>query len=132
MIPYFRAALQYDEKLVRWEAVDALGEVGPAAIREAPAVRRALKDEFSGVRCSSAVALWKIGGETAAAIPVLLAELKQDMNSLCLFSMALHAIEEIGPAAKAAAPTLRRLAPKAEPQAFRKQLLHTLAKIDPE
>src|SRR5205814_4888570 len=91
------------EPVVRQAAIEALGNVGPAAIPSAAALRALLKDPDKAARLRAAFALWQITGEakeTLATLRPLLAE------SGTLQIETVQKLGEIGPAAVDLLPDL--------------------------
>jgi HEAT repeat protein len=89
---------------IRAAAVEALGESGPAATGALPALRHCLDDDVESVRCEAAVAIWKITGDSSAAMLVgveLLAH--EDWSVRCL---AAEHLGLLGPIAAQAIPAL--------------------------
>jgi HEAT repeat protein len=90
-----------------------LGECGPAARAALPDLEKMLHDPNPATRLFSAQAMWRISRSTSPALPVLLDILnsqpppqsEQDDTLL----MAIEAIEEMGPEAKEAVPSLCRV-----------------------
>jgi HEAT repeat protein len=92
----------------RYEAAQALLELGPAATRKAiPDLRAALTDDHLWVRVFAAQALGQLGEEARAAVPDLIGLLKDDDPHVR--KAAVIALGQIGPAAAEAVGPLRRL-----------------------
>ncbi|WP_411108551.1 PBS lyase [Streptomyces sp. c-19] len=83
----------------RCAAAQALGEIGPAAAAAAPALRPGLASRDLWVRVRSAAALWRVSGDTAAALPVLLAAWEENRHARVDVAECLA---EMGPAAASA------------------------------
>ncbi|MGA5192233.1 PBS lyase [Streptomyces exfoliatus] len=83
----------------RCVAAQALGEIGPAAAAAAPALRPGLASRDLWVRLRSAAALWRVSGDTAAALPVLLAAWEENRHARVDVAECLA---EMGPAAASA------------------------------
>ncbi|MFB7026079.1 MULTISPECIES: HEAT repeat domain-containing protein [unclassified Streptomyces] len=83
----------------RCAAARVLGEIGPAAVAAAPALRPALASRDSWVRVRAAGALWRVTGETEEALPVLLAAWEENRHARVDIAECLA---EMGPAASAA------------------------------
>ncbi|MEV6248387.1 PBS lyase [Streptomyces sp. NPDC051742] len=83
----------------RCVAAQALGEIGPAAAAAAPALRPGLASRDLWVRVRSAAALWRVSGDTAAALPVLLAAWEENRHARVDVAECLA---EMGPAAASA------------------------------
>jgi HEAT repeat protein len=94
----------------RQQACLYLGELGKSARAAAPALRKALDDPATANRLPTAVALWKVTGETEASVPVLLKALEPSPGHYgYLRNQAAQALGEMGPAVKAKAlPVLRK------------------------
>ncbi|MER5309250.1 PBS lyase [Streptomyces sp. NPDC002773] len=83
----------------RCAAAQVLGEIGPAAASAAPALRPGLASRDLWVRVRSAAALWRVSGDTAAALPVLLAAWEENRHARVDVAECLA---EMGPAASEA------------------------------
>jgi HEAT repeat protein len=92
----------------RREAIEALGDLGPAAKKAVLVLRGLLSDREMRVRAAATESLGLIGPDAASAVSDLL-PLLDDKN---LRSLAAEALGQIGPGARAAIPhltaTLRR------------------------
>jgi HEAT repeats/PBS lyase HEAT-like repeat len=93
---------------VRSRAASALGNIGPPAREALPELKRALQESSSlaaSLRCSAAVAIWRIDKDVKTAMPVLLHEMpgvgehKQEDW--------IDALAEMVPRAKEALPQLQ-------------------------
>ncbi|WMX45065.1 hypothetical protein RGF97_09650 [Streptomyces roseicoloratus] len=82
----------------------ALGAIGPAAARSAPALRAGLGARDLWVRVRSAAALWRITGDAAETLPVLLAAWEENRHTRVAVAECLA---EMGPAASDAEPAIR-------------------------
>ncbi|MFD9241573.1 PBS lyase [Streptomyces sp. NPDC059556] len=80
-------------------AAQTLGEIGPAAASAAPALVPGLASRDLWVRVRSAAALWRVSGEAAAALPVLLAAWEENRHARVDVAECLA---EMGPAASEA------------------------------
>ncbi|MFJ2934544.1 PBS lyase [Streptomyces sp. NPDC087219] len=80
-------------------AAQALGEIGPAAASTASALRPGLASRDLWVRVRSAAALWRVSGDAAAALPVLLAAWEENRHARVDVAECLA---EMGPAASEA------------------------------
>ncbi|MFB8077862.1 PBS lyase [Streptomyces sp. NPDC056013] len=80
-------------------AAQALGEIGPAAASAAPALAPGLASRDLWVRVRSAAALWRVSGDAAAALPVLLAAWEENRHARVDVAECLA---EMGPAASGA------------------------------
>ncbi|MFE5514371.1 HEAT repeat domain-containing protein [Streptomyces sp. NPDC056529] len=87
----------------RCAAARVLGEIGPAAVAAAPALRPALASRDPWVRVRAAGALWRVTGETEEALPVLLAAWEENRHARVDIAECLA---EMGPAASAAQPAV--------------------------
>ncbi|MFI9118157.1 PBS lyase [Streptomyces bikiniensis] len=83
----------------RCAAAQVLGEIGPAAVAAAPALRPALASRDLWVRVRAAAALWRVTGETEATLPVLLAAWEENRHARVDIAECLA---EMGPAASEA------------------------------
>ncbi|MGW2203090.1 HEAT repeat domain-containing protein [Streptomyces sp. NPDC001774] len=82
----------------RCAAARALGTIGPAAASSAPALLPGLTALDLWVRVRSAAALWRVSGDAAAALPVLLAAWEENRHARvdiaeCLAEMGPEAVE---------------------------------------
>ncbi|MFG2112713.1 HEAT repeat domain-containing protein [Streptomyces sp. NPDC048718] len=85
-------------------AAQALGAIGPAARDAAPALRAGLGSRDLWVRVRSATALWRVAGESAAVLPVLLSAWEE--NRFARVEVA-ECLAEMGPLAAEAEPAVR-------------------------
>jgi len=104
-IPALTKLVGDEDHFQRRHAIGVLGEIGPPARSAIPTLSRLVKDDSAWVRKAAAVALGGIGH--ADAVPALVQFL--DDPIWCVRSEAAVALGKMGPAAKAAAPALRRL-----------------------
>ncbi|MEX0173180.1 PBS lyase [Streptomyces sp. LMG1-1-1.1] len=77
----------------------ALADIGPAAAGAAPALRPGLASRDLWVRVRTATALWRVSGETATTLPVLLAAWEENRHARMDIAECLA---EMGPAASEA------------------------------
>ncbi|MET8504471.1 PBS lyase [Streptomyces sp. NPDC004787] len=82
----------------------SLGAIGPAAARTAPALRAGLGARELWVRVRSATALWRVTGDAADTLPVLLAAWEENRHTRVAVAECLA---EMGPAAAGAEPAIR-------------------------
>jgi HEAT repeats/PBS lyase HEAT-like repeat len=136
-VPVLAATLRSDWGGLRARAASALGGIGPGARPALPALRKLLRDPDIEVRTAAALALWQLGGEAKESLPGLIAVLQiTDESQLSNIAgserlrPALRALGEMGPKAKAAVPTLRRLL-KYEQQGLRWWAGQALKQVDP-
>ncbi|MFD3531251.1 PBS lyase [Streptomyces sp. NPDC058664] len=87
----------------RCSAAQALGEIGPAAVSAAPALLPGLTSRDLWVRVRSAAALWRVSGDAATALPVLLAAWEENRHARVDVAECLA---EMGPAASQAQPAI--------------------------
>ncbi|MFC8506020.1 PBS lyase [Streptomyces sp. NPDC057411] len=85
-------------------AARALGAIGPAAAPAAPALRSGLGARDLWVRVRSAAALWRVSGDAAAVLPVLLAAWDENRHTRVTVAECLA---EMGPAAAEAEFVIR-------------------------
>jgi HEAT repeat protein len=122
-------------------ALDALGQLGPAAKSALPDVRAAMKDRDVVKRARAAQALWKIDGKMDEALPVLIAALSEhDLLQPGAYytrvprtgaAAAAWALGEMGSPAKSALPALRQ-ATKLGDLSLRQNALTAIGKIEKE
>jgi hypothetical protein len=98
--------LKDPDATVRGLAALALGGSGKAALAE---LRAALKDTEASVRIAAADTLASFGADAAAAIPELIAVCENPAEVVHVQRSVASALGAMGPAARAAAPCLRRL-----------------------
>lgn len=103
-VPEQTSLLRDPDDGVRYWAALGLHAAGDAAEASRPALREALKDPSAVVRIEAAAALARLG-ETAGALPVLLAELRGSRLDVALH--AARALQLLGPRARAAWPAMR-------------------------
>ncbi|MFG3487227.1 PBS lyase [Streptomyces sp. NPDC047972] len=77
-------------------AAQALGDIGPAAASAAAALRPGLASRDLWVRVRSAAALWRVSGDAAPALPVLVAAWEENRHARVDVAECLA---EMGPAA---------------------------------
>ncbi|MFI2737843.1 PBS lyase [Streptomyces sp. NPDC018711] len=100
VLPALERWLRPDASGADWcAAARALGEIGPAAAALAPALRPGLASRDLWVRVRSAAALWRVSGEAADALPVLLAAWEENRHARVDIAECLA---EMGPAASGA------------------------------
>lgn len=100
VLPALERWLRPDASGADWcAAARALGEIGPAAASLAPALRPGLASRDLWVRVRSAAALWRVSGEAAASLPVLLAAWEENRHARVDIAECLA---EMGPAASGA------------------------------
>ncbi|MET9438723.1 PBS lyase [Streptomyces sp. NPDC006551] len=85
-------------------AAHALGSIGPAAARSAPALRPGLRARDVWVRVAGATALWRVAGDVEATLPVLLRAWEENPHARVDIAECLA---EMGPAAREAEPAIR-------------------------
>jgi len=116
-----------------------LGECGPAASAALPAVEQNLQDKNQWMRLASAQAIWRISGDAKKALPVLLEILdaqpqprpgQSPSPDTYMLIRAIEAIEEMGPAAQEATPSLKRV--RTLSMVTRHAVDAALAKIGPQ
>src|SRR5262249_22443988 len=90
------------DPLVREEAIEVLGLLGPAAKAATPELKKLLESKDQALRTRSALALWKVAGEAKPAVAVLAKSLSGAEPAVR--REALIALGQMGPAAGPAAP----------------------------
>jgi len=100
------AALNDSETYVRANAAQVLGEIGDEAKSALPGLTRLLNATNSYTRVQSAIAIWRIVGDTNM-VSVLKAELN-GTPEVPTCSWILSALGEMGPVAKPAIPAILR------------------------
>jgi HEAT repeat protein len=118
----------------KWEVLEALAEMGPAARNAVPAITSVLKSTNPEVRQRAAEALWQID---PAEAPVIVEALIEPMNDPYAttanpFSVTQGArlLGEMGTAAQSATPSLVKLLQHSYPPA-RTAAVEALNRIDP-
>lgn len=93
--------LRDDSQIVRFQAIQGLGQFGVSDHRVVPAVLATLKDNQSGIRTNAISALAEIGPAAETAVSHLVPFLQTDDDWI-----AAKALGNIGPKAEAALPAL--------------------------
>ncbi|GAA4589121.1 hypothetical protein BJY16_008787 [Actinoplanes octamycinicus] len=86
-----------------WQEVELMGELGPVAAEFTAELPPLFGSDDRWQALQAAVAYWRITGDAAPVVPVLVADLSCSPRGL----VALACLTEIGPAAAAAGPRLR-------------------------
>lgn len=119
------------DRNLKISAIDALEKIGPDAQSAVPLLNELLDYPEKQVRASSAIALWKITGQTDVASGVLADTIYPPPGpDLHVWRKQMEALAEMGPAAQAALPALQKLA-KWGNEEIREPALETLNKISP-
>lgn len=105
-IRFWVKSLNSRDPILRVEAIDAIGEIGPAAKSAVPMLVEALKDENESIRKGASDSLGKMGPSALAATDAL-SKLLNDEN-LDVRISGIHALGRIGPGANSAVPSLRK------------------------
>jgi HEAT repeat protein len=87
----------------RSHALDAIGEIGPAAAELASLLPQLFEDDDDWVSCRSAIAYWRVTGEPRLVVPVLV---ERHVHPIPAGFEAVQCLKEIGLAARAALPPL--------------------------
>jgi len=157
-VPRLISLLQDTNVIVRIQAIDCLGRIGPEAKAAIPALTAAINDREVYVRVASAKTLWKIQGTTNVAVAVMkeavdsgekwaaisLHEIApDDVTLIPVFIQMLNgrdynlqmssaeALGGYGPAASDAVPALVK-AVESKKSYLRDPALRSLKKIDPD
>ena len=115
---------------LRAVASHALGKIGPASASALPALKAALLDPSSYLRCHTAVAIWRIAADVDTALPVLLRDMPRQ-DERCKWDL-ITALGEMGPRAKQAVPQLRYELVNDEDKWTLKYVTNAFKKIDPD
>jgi HEAT repeat protein len=110
----------------RWQAAEALAQLGRKAKPALPVLAARLNDKFPAIGIKSACAYVRAGGDLAKAMPVLLEGLQHETSFMAWH--AADAIDRIGLSAREAVPNLLPLLKHKEPE-VRVKAAHTLAKM---
>lgn len=105
-VPALAAALKDNAPQVRAESARALRAMGPSAAAAAPALTQALADKESAVHAAAALVMVE-PGKKAELVPILAGLLGS--TDPYTRGVAARTLGEVGPAAKDAAPALRKL-----------------------
>jgi HEAT repeat protein len=128
--PAVLRALDDDDTAVREAALDALAGIGPAAKDAVPMLVRALADKDIHYRDRAIRALDAIGAGDDTIV-VALAGALIDPNPRRRSVAAVHSLQRLGPAAKAAVPVLKK-ALAATDSGQRIQVAHLLRYLGPD
>jgi HEAT repeat protein len=99
------SALTGNELEVRIAAARGLGRLGPSARPALDKLRHAARDADVELRAVAALAIWKVAGDTDAALRPLLQNLNDRTEGIGR-TRSIDALLELGPAAAQAVPTL--------------------------
>jgi hypothetical protein len=102
-------ALSDSDQGVRESVALALREMPGSAVRALPALLVALQDPAPTVRMTVATALGRVQGAAAQTVPALAARLDAGESEVQVMRNIAYALGEIGPAARAAIPSLQRI-----------------------
>ncbi len=101
---------------VRAAALRAIGSIGPDAIKAVPKLIGLMKKpnnrenhEAEGLRVYAAVAYWEIKGDAKLPVKALITALKTNIKCEGCFQRVLRCLNEMGPAARNAVPTLKSI-----------------------
>jgi HEAT repeat protein len=117
--------LGHESPEVRAAAAATLGKLGPRTAAVTPALARVLADENKDAREAALRALLLMGSEGVLEFEKALKNKDRGVRAL-----AIWALGEFGPAAARALPELRALL-KREPDAVRKAIVRTIARMGP-
>jgi HEAT repeat protein len=131
LVPAFIAILKDKTARDQWVALEALGNIGPAAAEAVPVLQAMLKEDPTRVRVG--VALARLGRPDLAApvAPILAERAELGPHDRTDFYRTLADLEALGRAAKPAVPTLLRLM-RHNNSSFYTQAARALMVIDPE
>jgi hypothetical protein len=122
------AALQAALKQQNTEAAHALGEMGRSARAAVPALEAAWKGRDRELAVAAAGALWRIGLHREQTMRALVEAVASE--DMAVRWQAVEALEEMGPDARPALPTLRQALERAVGREG-SALMKALTKIDP-
>jgi HEAT repeat protein len=113
--------------------VSTLAAIGPTAKATVPSLVKLLKSDSLDLRIAAAQALWCIN-KHPDAVPTLIELLKLPISRerWALGDERVAALGEIGPAAKAALPQLRKLHAETSDYRLKEDVVKAVEKIDPD
>jgi HEAT repeat protein len=112
-VPCILSCLDDHDQTVRSVAIETLGQIGPPAKSAVPAIRKLLQDQNDSIRRVAADALWRIDSEY---VPLALSIFIEMLNQRSLRGDApAYSLDQMGPRAKQALPTLARLLDDPDP-----------------
>jgi HEAT repeat protein len=104
VVPALAVALRDPDSLVRADAAQDLGQLGPVARAAAPGLRHTLKDEDPYVRIHAAVALARVEPASVPPVATLVEALRQPHGPVPV--AATVALASLGPRGRSAVPAL--------------------------
>jgi HEAT repeat protein len=108
-LPLIISKLKDAEPRIRGRAAESLGKIGSPAPEVLQALVAAMGDANLEVRMKAALAHWRLRRQPEAVVPALTEYLAYVNPRWCTFLPAVECLNEIGPAAADAVPTLRRV-----------------------
>jgi HEAT repeat protein len=111
-VPYLMELLESEDSQIKTASMEALGELGPVAAESAPRLKELLQSKNSTIRLAAATALWKVKKDHVAiqVLEKLTATIEaSERFDESVGALAVLQLGEIGPAARSALPTLKKL-----------------------
>ncbi len=116
------------DKDLRIQAIITLGEIGPAADKALPELKKLSMDKDGETQLSSAFAIWQITREAKEALPIIEKGLASSKND----RLAIRLLGNMGVSAQSVLPTLVELYRQEDEASYRSLLASTIKKIDPQ
>ena len=117
-----------NDKELRIRAIMTLGEIGPAAGKTSPELKKLLQDKDGDTQLASAFALWQITGDGKESMKVLNGLLATEKY----YTPTIQVLGQMGPAAESLLPTLVALWREEDVTADRLALANAIKQIDPK
>ena len=115
---------------IRGNTAMALAKIGPPAISATPQLRILMANGDSFQRLAAALALWSITSNVSETLPVFIKEMPNYTSNSIFFPAT--ALQEMGPRAKTAYPTLAAERNNGRGSYNEKLIANALKSIDPE
>src|SRR5262249_47412477 len=119
--------LKDDNEKIRARAAETLGQIGEPAKDAIPLLSEMIKSDDKNVRAAAAVALYRLERRADRVLPVLEEMLKNEETELD----AIHALGDLGPAARKFAPELMDFVQKGRVDYVRSSACRALGEIGP-
>jgi HEAT repeat protein len=115
------------DKELRVRAIMTLGEIGPAAAKTLPELKKWMQDKEGDTQLWSAFAVWQISGDAKATMKVLEGLLGAEAH----YTPTINVLGAMGPAARSLLPTLVNLYREEDVATDRLALANAIKRIDP-